>query len=125
MPSGDTLSNAGPLALRFVTGAATIAELTEQGVVADFAADGVRLDVHVNLPVIEPTHAQLAAGFLATSSRGAAALQRWAQLVLALDSIDLAKLEDTPRGDELLEAIWDAAAGDPRGIDVATRWAVE
>lgn len=108
----------------FVIGESDVERLADVGIGFTFDGSGVQLEEPAGLEeVVRPTVAEVAQGFIASWARGRDALQRWAQVVLALSAIDLADLEDRKDGEELLNAVWDAADGNPAGLDLAARLA--
>lgn len=109
---------------QFVRGAVDVAALEPLGIAVAFEGGGMTLrDNSQPDLVVRPSVADVASGYVASWARGTDALQRWAQVMLGLTPVDLSALEDSPDGDALLEAIWDASAGAPSGIDLASRLA--
>ena len=79
----------------------------------DIAFDpGLRLEIPADCPTIEPSAQDLATGLLRQWAMGGEPFQRWAAMLLAITSIDLRSLEEQAEGDEILEALWDAAGGE-------------
>lgn len=107
---------------QFVLGLVDVAALEPLGIEVAFEHDGMtmRQSSEPDL-VVRPSVADVATGFVTSWARGTDELQRWAQVILGLGPLDLGALEDAPEGNALLEAIWDASAGTPSGIDLATR----
>ena len=109
---------------RFVLGLVDVTALEPLGIEVAFEHDGMTMrDSSTRDLVLRPSVADVAAGYVTSWARGTDVPQRWAQVILGLGALDLSVLEDAPEGDALLEAVWDASAGTPSGIDLATRLA--
>jgi hypothetical protein len=107
---------------QFVLGLADVTALEPLGIEVAFERGGMTMRDR-STQEVRPSIAELATGYVASWAQGSEVLQRWAQVILGLTAVDLSALEDAPEGEALLEAIWDASAGTPKGIDVATRLA--
>lgn len=105
-------SDASGVILDFVRGARSWADLETLGARIAFSDDGCSIDG--TLYVVRPSLRDIAQGLAHHAAGPAHHLQRWAQVVLAGSGfLDLADLESDPDGEEILNAIWDASAGDP------------
>lgn len=94
----------------FVRGESDSDALSTLGASLALDEDVVRLDEPSDAPVYEATAADVAVGLLGNWAAGTA-LREWARVVLATGMVDLSSLEDHPRGEALLNALWDAAEG--------------
>jgi hypothetical protein len=92
----------------FVRGERDSGALTTLGVSLELDDEAVRLDEPANAPVYDATASDVAAGLLANWAVGTS-LRDWARVLLATGMVDLSSLEDDPRGETLLNALWDAA----------------
>jgi hypothetical protein len=100
----------------FVRGECDWKALRALGAVIEKDADALRVEECQDPPVYEATTNDVAVGLLANSAIGTT-LHDWARVLLTTGMIDLASLEDDPRGDVLLNALWDAANGsDPAEV---------
>ncbi len=68
----------------------------------------LRLDEPADTPMFEPSVEDFATGLITNYAVGTS-LREWASVLLATGMIDVSSLEDHPRGEMLLAAIWDAA----------------
>lgn len=104
--------------LGFVLGRRNWRDLEQVGVTVSFMDDGCDCDGKGTI-VVAPSPQDIAVGLLRKVKEPASALQRWACVLLAASAvIDLARLEEAPSGNQLLEALWNASAGKP--IDEAS-----
>jgi len=104
-------SDAAAIILDFVRGDRSWSDLELLGARIAFSDDGC--DVEGRLEVVRPTVRDIAQGFVRHLAEPRHHLQKWAQVVLAgVGFIDLGELEAHADGDEILNALWDASAGD-------------
>lgn len=94
----------------FVRGERDSSALTTLGASLELDEDAVHLDEPANAPVYDATASDVAVGLLANWAVGTS-LRDWARVLLATGMVDLSSLEDDPRGESLLNALWDAAEG--------------
>jgi hypothetical protein len=94
----------------FVRGERDSSALTTLGASLELGDDTVHLDEPADAPVYDATASDVAVGLLANWAVGSS-LRDWARVLLATGMVDLSSLEDDPRGDTLLNALWDAAEG--------------
>lgn len=90
------------------------------GITIDFA-DGLRMSVPAQTPVIRPTATDLALGLVTLSN--SPDLRQWAAVLLGLANIELEDLGQHSDGPALLEALWDASVGTQ--IEPSTLYAAE
>jgi hypothetical protein len=95
----------------FVRGESSWKVLEEFGARITFGPTGLHLEEPGNIPVDEASAVDVATGFIRHFGRDT--LREWAAVMLATGMVDLSSLESDPRGDVVLEAIWDAAGGEP------------
>lgn len=99
--------------LDFVQGRRSWRDLEFVGVTVSFMDDGCDCDGQGTI-VVAPSAPDIALGLLQKMREPAPALQRWASVVLAASAvIDLKHLGEVPDGELLLEAVWEASAGQP------------
>jgi hypothetical protein len=79
--------------------------------IASGSAGSLCLQLDPDFPTVELPLSDLAHGLLVHWSRGST-LQQWASAVLCLSDIQFVEAE-SPDKDRLLEALWDASAGQP------------
>ncbi|MBI5622682.1 MAG: hypothetical protein HY924_02770 [Elusimicrobia bacterium] len=96
--------------VRFVRGEKPWRMLLSHGIFIEFIDRKVHAKSSGASP-ISPETADVAAGF-SRLERDRDALREWAAVVLALDRIDMGKLDASPEGELLLEALWDASFGE-------------
>lgn len=94
----------------FVRGRRESNALTVLGASLALGDDVLRLSEPATAPVYEATATDVAVGLLASWAIGTT-LQQWARVLLATGMVDLSSLEDHPRGEALLNAVWGAADG--------------
>jgi hypothetical protein len=95
--------------------------LTEWGIDVTFTASGVSISEPAAIPAVAASVDDVARGYVAAWAAGSESLRRWAQAILGINALDVGALEDSPDGAALLEAVWEASAGRPNGLDLATR----
>jgi hypothetical protein len=81
------------------------------GGIVSGSAGSLRLQLDPDFPTVELPLSDLAHGLLVHCSRGST-LQQWASVALCLNAIQFVEAE-SPEEDRLLEALWDASAGQP------------
>ena len=94
----------------FVRGERDSGALTTLGASLELDDDAVHLDEPSDAPVYDATVSDIAVGLLANWAVGTS-LRDWARVLLSPGMVDLSSLEDDPRGETLLNALWDAADG--------------
>ena len=103
-PSSEPLTD-------LVRGQIDMNALGRSGVRISIDVAGVSTDEDAHAPYVSPPLEDFAYGLIASWAKGPESLQLWSRLVLAINSIDFGAFESDSRGELLLEAIWDAAAG--------------
>ena len=104
-------SDAPAVILDFVRGDRSWNDLELLGARIAFSDDGCNIEG--TLDVVRPSVHDIAQGLISHLEVPLHHLQRWAQVLLAGSGfIDLAELEAHPDGEEILNALWDASAGD-------------
>lgn len=110
-------SRAADALLAFVRGG-TESNLRDAGIEVSVDGGGrVRVETPASVPTVAPSERDIALGFTRASTRGD--LDTWASLLLAVSNIQLDAL-NLDSSEVLLNALWDAAAGDPLS-DAAVR----
>ena len=106
------LESPGEIVMAIIRGERALASLDEAGVF--FArvrgpSGERRITVKASSSLtVDPDPGDLAAGLLA-NQEDPKSLSDWATLILAADFIDLAAVDSSPGGDDLLNALWDAS----------------
>jgi hypothetical protein len=93
----------------FVSGSAPWHTLTKFGIAVEMSGPAAIVSFDSEVPNYRPNASDVARGFARRIEAGD--VQEWAQVLLAAAFVDLSLLESAPHGQDLLEAIWDAAQG--------------